>query len=161
MKKSLQLDSNKMYTITFINRVTGNVTERVWSGLKIKQEQQFIGLSVVDGWNVAIDEIEDSHKYCQRCSKNTVVYLTAFTGDKSHNNLLFKHGEREHTGVSLRGMGVTGNDGEADRYGLEFSFCTNCGQIQGEFPRPIHGRIINTTTDGYAEGDHEMTWRDK
>jgi hypothetical protein len=36
---------------------------------------------------------------------------------------------------------------------IEFTFCVNCGQIQGNyFPKKMHGSIVARETHGYQEG---------
>ena len=76
---------------------------------------------------------------CQRCGAVSIVEVCGKTSDGCH----MKHLHREYDGYVLRDMGV----GEGDY--LEFDFCTSCGQIQGEFPRQIHGAIITSETKGY------------
>lgn len=65
------------------------------------------------------------------------------TSDLCH----MRHLHREHDGYVLRDMVV----GEDDY--LEFKFCAECGQIQGEWPKKIHGRIVTKQTEGYPYDD--------
>ena len=76
---------------------------------------------------------------CQRCGAVAIVEVSGKTSDLCY----MKHLHRSHDGYVLRDMGVG-----ADDY-LEFDFCVVCGQIQGEFPKEIHGRIVTTETEGY------------
>ena len=76
---------------------------------------------------------------CQRCGAVALVVVVGKTSD----GCFMKHLHREYDGYVLRDMGV----GEGDY--LEFGFCVNCGQIQGEFPRRIHGALVTRETKGY------------
>lgn len=78
---------------------------------------------------------------CQTCGTLSVVQVCGKTSDLCCMN----HLHREHDGYVLRGMGI----GEEDY--LEFSFCVNCGQIQGTWPKKIHGRIITKKTHNYSK----------
>ncbi len=82
---------------------------------------------------------------CQRCENIALIGVTGKTSDRC----FMAHLHREYDGYVLRDMGVGGGD-----Y-LEFVFCTNCGQIQGEWPRLIHGRLVTKDTDGYPENYKE------
>jgi hypothetical protein len=65
-------------------------------------------------------------KSCQRCSAQRLVDISAKCSDMFHAKA-----EKEHDGYVLRELGIGGGD-----Y-VEFTYCLECGQIQGKFPRGI------------------------
>lgn len=79
---------------------------------------------------------------CQKCNTVAIVQVSSKASDRNW----FRHLHREHDGYVLRDMGIGSGD-----Y-VDFSFCINCGQIQGEWPKKIHGRIVAKETHGYQEG---------
>lgn len=79
---------------------------------------------------------------CQKCNAVAIVHLSSKASDLN----FFKHLHREHDGYVLSGMGIGSGD-----Y-VEFSYCVNCGQIQGDWPKKIHGRIVTKKTHGYEKG---------
>lgn len=79
---------------------------------------------------------------CQKCEAVAVVHISSKASDLH----FLQHLHREHDGYNLRDMGVGSGD-----Y-CEFSFCVNCGQIQGTWPKKIHGKIVARETHGYQEG---------
>jgi len=67
---------------------------------------------------------------CQRCRSNKVVYVQAKCSDRFS---LFHNPPDDGTPIDYEGyvpmyMGIGGGD-----Y-VEFGYCLNCGQIQGDFP---------------------------
>ena len=95
-----------------------------------------------DSATIAIYIKEEELEACQRCGAVAIVQVTGKTSD----GCFMRHLHREYDGYVLRGMGVGQDD-----Y-LEFEFCVKCGQIQGEFPKKIHGRIVTRETEGYPYG---------
>lgn len=65
---------------------------------------------------------------CQHCGSSRVASVTAKCADLCCVDL----GEHYHDGYVPRDMGI------CDEYGdyVEFDYCLDCGQIQGEFPLP-------------------------
>lgn len=76
---------------------------------------------------------------CQRCGAVAIIEVCGKTSDAC----TMSHLHREYDGYVLRDMGV----GEGDY--LEFDFCAQCGQIQGNFPKQIHGALVTRETKGY------------
>lgn len=76
---------------------------------------------------------------CQKCGAVSIVKVNAKCSDRCE----MTHLHRSYDGYVLRDMGV----GEGDY--IEFDFCANCGQIQDEFPKRIHGAIITRDTEDY------------
>lgn len=70
---------------------------------------------------------------CQRCKSARVLSVCTKSSDLNHFEL---HG-RERNGYVLGDLGV----GEGDY--LDFEVCLDCGQMQGEYPRPP--TIMETT----------------
>ena len=64
---------------------------------------------------------------CQRCESKQIVSI----GSKSSDCNAINIGENEHEGYVPRDIGIGGGD-----Y-IEFDYCLDCGQIQGEFPLPF------------------------
>ena len=89
------------------------------------------------------EEISVELPTCQHCGAVAIVSVTGKTSDRCY----MKHLHRSYDGYVLRNMGVG-----ADDY-LEFDFCVHCGQIQGEFPKRIHGALVTRDTEGYPYGD--------
>ncbi len=96
-------------------------------------------VDIFGGVDFLFEQIEQSLSTCQSCGAVSIVEVCAKTSDMC----VMKHLHREYDGYVLRDMGV----GEGDY--IEFDFCTRCGQIQGEFPKPIHGAIVTKDTEGY------------
>ena len=92
--------------------------------------------------DISITDTFTPLEYCDLCNAVAVVHISGFI-----RLVKMKHLWREHDDL-LRGMGI-GQDGFID-----FAFCTNCGTIQGAFPKRIHGRIITTETEGYHDKDY-------
>lgn len=65
---------------------------------------------------------------CQRCGSERIMSLTAKCSDLCSVQI----NGAEDRGYVPGGLGIGGGD-----Y-VEFSLCLECGQIQGEFPRPPH-----------------------
>jgi len=63
---------------------------------------------------------------CKRCNSEREATVDAKCSDLCNLNL----GNREIDGYVPSDMGIGGGD-----Y-IEFSYCLDCGQIQGEFPLP-------------------------
>ncbi len=63
---------------------------------------------------------------CQRCGSTRVAEICAKCSDCCG----FGIGEYDHRGYVPHGCGV----GDGDD--VEFHYCLDCGQIQGEFPLP-------------------------
>ena len=87
----------------------------------------------------SVDVFEQTLTSCQECGAVAIVEVTGKISDMCH----MRHLHRSYDGYVLRDMGV----GEDDY--LEFEFCVNCGQIQGDWPKRIHGRIVTKQTEGY------------
>jgi hypothetical protein len=85
------------------------------------------------------EEFTEELPTCQRCGAVAIVEVCGKTSDMCN----MQHLHREFDGYVLRDMGVGQDD-----Y-LEFEFCVNCGQIQGEFPKRIHGALVTRETKGY------------
>ncbi len=79
---------------------------------------------------------------CQKCEAIAIVQVCSKASDLH----CLRHLHRDHDGYMLKDMGVGSDD-----Y-VEFSFCVNCGQIQGAWPKKIHGKIVTRETHGYQEG---------
>jgi hypothetical protein len=64
---------------------------------------------------------------CQRCSSSRVVYVDAHCSDACQvvNHL------RTKNGYVPRDLGIGGGDD------VHFTYCLECGQIQGKFPVPL------------------------
>jgi hypothetical protein len=61
---------------------------------------------------------------CQKCKGERVASAGGKCSDMSH-----WHGDGyEHDGYVMQGVGIGGGD-----Y-IEFAYCLDCGQMQGEFP---------------------------
>ena len=88
---------------------------------------------------------ENEYHKCEICQKCKAVSLVSISSKSSDLNF-FRHLHREHDGYVLRDMGIGSGD-----Y-VEFTFCVNCGQIQGNWPKKIHGKIVTRKTHGYKEG---------
>lgn len=73
---------------------------------------------------------------CQRCNSNRVAEVSAKCSDMCGVNL----GDSDHEGYVPKDLGVGGGD-----Y-VEFIFCLDCGQLQGNFPLPT-AEIEKDTAD--------------
>jgi len=62
---------------------------------------------------------------CQNCGKDRIVSVVAKCSDLCHAQ--FKN--TEHEGYVPQGIGISDNEDY-----ISFSFCLDCGQIQGNFP---------------------------
>ncbi len=91
---------------------------------------------------ISVQKREVDDNVCFTCDKNTLVQVCSKSSDLNN----FQHRHREYDGYVLKGMGI----GEGDY--IELTFCTNCGQIQDNFPKTIHGALITRDTDGYVKG---------
>jgi len=87
-------------------------------------------------------DFTDGEERCQRCNAVALINVSGKTSDLN----FFRHLHREYDGYVLAGMGIGSGD-----Y-LEFTFCINCGLIQGTWPKKIHGAIVTKKTHGYQEG---------
>lgn len=111
--------------------------------LKIMDHGDLYELRLVSNMEIMqVDKIEVSDNVCFHCDKNTLVSLSSKSSDLNS----FTHRHREHDGYVLKGMGI----GDGDY--INFTFCTNCGQIQDSFPKRIHGALITRDTDDYKKG---------
>lgn len=63
---------------------------------------------------------------CQRCGSERIAEVGGKTSDLCHVYV----GDKEHDGYVPGDMGIGSGD-----Y-LDFDFCLDCGQMQGEFPVP-------------------------
>lgn len=90
-----------------------------------------------------VERLERDLPICQSCGAVAIVEVNAKCNDMCE----MTHLHRSYDGHVLRDMGV----GEEDY--IEFEFCTNCGQIQGKFPKRIHGALVTKETEGYPYGD--------
>lgn len=63
---------------------------------------------------------------CQKCNSERVASVGGKTSDMCFVSL----GNKEHDGYVPYKMNIGGGD-----Y-IEFQYCLDCGQIQGEFPLP-------------------------
>ena len=91
---------------------------------------------------IRVNKIEVEDNICITCDKNTLVEVCSKSSDLNH----FQHRHREYDGYVLKGMGI----GEGDY--VQFTFCTECGQMQGNWPKSIHGALVTRDTDGYVKG---------
>lgn len=64
---------------------------------------------------------------CQRCQCDRVIHVNAKCSDMCYIRFA---GGREQDGYVPNDFGIGGGD-----Y-VEFDYCPDCGQIQGEFPPP-------------------------
>jgi len=64
---------------------------------------------------------------CQSCDSSRVAVLTS----KANDCHFLKLGNKEHVGYLPRGLGIGGGD-----Y-VDIKACLDCGQLQGEWPRPV------------------------
>jgi hypothetical protein len=64
---------------------------------------------------------------CQRCNSERIVEVCGKTSDAC--SVYFN--ETEHEGTVPFHLNIGGGD-----Y-IEFNYCLDCGQIQGEFPLPL------------------------
>lgn len=89
---------------------------------------------------------------CQKCLSERVAYICA----KCSDNGSCKIDGQENNGYVLGDMGIGGGD-----Y-VEFSWCLECGQIQGKFPLPacelekdISDEVVIDYYDNhFTEGEH-------
>ena len=63
---------------------------------------------------------------CQSCKSTRIVSMYGKTSDLCVASI----GENEHEGYVPGDLGVGGGDD------LQFEYCADCGQIQGEWPLP-------------------------
>ncbi len=61
---------------------------------------------------------------CQKCESPRVLFITGKVSDRFDMEL----GDKMYTGYVPQDIGIGGGD-----Y-VEFDYCLDCGQIQGEFP---------------------------
>jgi len=61
---------------------------------------------------------------CQKCKSDRIVNLYGKVSDLCVCSI----GEKEHEGYVPDDLGVGGGDD------IQFEYCADCGQIQGEFP---------------------------
>lgn len=147
-------EMRKIYKVTVAEKAPKSIHPLLSNEHKTYVQEHYLDLENVPGfladltddYEAKVEPYMEIEKKCQNCGCNTLVEITGKTSDLCFH----KHRHREHVGYVLRGMGI----GE-DVY-LKFTFCTHCGQIQGEWPRPIHGAIVTRDTDGYADGEHKM-----
>ena len=119
-------DFIRLYPETLILMETNNISKIVRDG-----EPNLPGL--------VFEKISIELNACQSCGAVAVVEVCGKTSDMC----CMRHLHREYDGYVLRDMGV----GEGDY--LEFDFCVQCGQIQGEFPKKIHDALVTRDTKGY------------
>lgn len=67
---------------------------------------------------------------CQKCESERILLVSGKVSDMCYASF----GEAEHNGYVPCGVGV--DDGEDY---LQVSVCLECGQVQGEWPRPDPG----------------------
>jgi len=63
---------------------------------------------------------------CQKCKSNRVASVQSHCSDLCHIEI----GDKESNDYVPEDMGIGGGDD------VEFDYCLDCGQIQGEFPLP-------------------------
>jgi hypothetical protein len=63
---------------------------------------------------------------CKKCGSERVAEISGKCSDMSWARV----GDKEHDGYVPSDMGIGGSD-----Y-IEFNYCLDCGQMQGEFPLP-------------------------
>jgi len=68
---------------------------------------------------------------CQRCKSERIASISSKSSDLNYIEL----GDREHNGYVPGDLGIGGGD-----Y-IQFNWCLDCGQIQGEFP--VEGNLEN------------------
>jgi hypothetical protein len=61
---------------------------------------------------------------CKKCKSKRIVHISAKCSDLCYVSIA----DKEHDGYVPRDLGIGGGD-----Y-VEFKYCLDCGQIQGEFP---------------------------
>ena len=61
---------------------------------------------------------------CQACKSDRIIHMYGKVSDLCVVTI----GENEHDGNVPNDLGVGGGDD------IEFSYCADCGQIQGDFP---------------------------
>lgn len=61
---------------------------------------------------------------CQKCKSTRIVAMYGKVSDRCHASI----GDNEHEGYVPNDLGVGGGDD------LDFEYCLDCGQIQGDFP---------------------------
>jgi len=66
---------------------------------------------------------------CQNCKSNRIMSITGKCNDTCGGDI----NNVEFEGYVPKDLGIGGGD-----Y-IEFSYCLNCGQIQGKFPLPVSG----------------------
>lgn len=66
---------------------------------------------------------------CQTCKSDRIADISGKCSDMC---FFVVEGLGEHDGYAPRGVGLKNSYGDY----VEFSYCLNCGQIQGEFPVP-------------------------
>lgn len=62
---------------------------------------------------------------CRRCNSPRIIHVNA----KASDRCFISSATQEHAGYVLKGLGIGGGD-----Y-VEFSYCLECGQMQGTFPK--------------------------
>lgn len=76
---------------------------------------------------------------CKKCRSTRVAEV----GGKCSDMCDVYIGEKEHHGYVPSGMGIGGSDN------IDFNYCLNCGQIDGDFP------IAETELEKGEEDDEE------
>lgn len=96
---------------------------------------------------------------CTRCSSERIVKLQAIA--KSSCHLDFQNLKKEYSGYNPEDVGVNDSiDGDS----VAFSYCLECGQIQGTFPLPLCK--LETTQSppingSYYTDEDESAWEEE
>ena len=80
---------------------------------------------------------------CQNCKSDRIVSMYGKVSDLCSVAI----GENEHQGFVPDDMGVGGGDD------LDFEYCADCGQLQGEFP--LHQMKLERDSDDSIDLDDE------
>lgn len=91
-----------------------------------------------------LDFNSNGEERCQRCNAIALVDVCSKASDLH----FIRHLHREHDGYMLGEMGIGSRSGDY----VEFIYCINCGQMQGTWPKKMHGKIVTRKTHGYQEG---------
>ena len=138
----------KKYKVTNLSTKAENIIDKkdfqqIWPETYELMTKNVISVVVRDkdrvSYGFKFEKISIDLPECQNCGAVAIVEVCGKTSDCC----AMQHLHRSYDGYVLRGMGVG-----ADDY-LEFHFCVNCGQIQGDFPKRIHGALVTRDTEGY------------
>ena len=91
-------------------------------------------------------------KSCQRCKSERILEINGKVSDRFS---MWDQDGKDYSGHMPYDLGIS-TDGDT----IDFHYCLDCGQIQGEFP--VNGEVeaFKEFEDEYTEADMEDTWAD-